>query len=272
LALLHKLQRARASLLVSGYGGATMTAIISGAGFPSRPRADRNAFLVMVGFVWIGIVSGFGRDSILHLRAHGLDYPVIVHVHAVVFVGWLVLFTVQLALIRSRRIDLHKRLGLAGAALAAVMVVLGPATALVTDAARYTATHAPPDFLPVQFTNTIGFAGLAGLGLLLRGTPSAHKRLMLLSLFYISAPGFNRFLNHIFAAPLGHTIQGQFFDIFGLSDLLMVALGAYDLATRRRLHPAFVLGVVWSLAWQAIGLAGKLSPAWKAVSLHMIGH
>jgi hypothetical protein len=249
-----------------------MTAITIGAGFPSRPETDRNAFLAMVGLVWVGILSGFGRNSFLHVRAHGLDYPIIVHVHAVVFVGWMVLFTVQMALIRGHRIDLHKRLGLVGVALAATMLVLGPATALVTDAIRYAATQATPDWLPVQFTNTIGFAGLVGLGLALRGTPSAHKRLMLLSLFYISAPGFNRYLNHIVSAPFGQTVPGQFIDIFGLSDLLMVGLGAYDLATRRRLHPVFILGVIWSVAWQSIGLAGKLSPAWQAVSLHLIGH
>ena len=226
----------------------------------------------MVGFVWIGALSGFGKNSFVHIRDRGLDYPLIVHVHAVVFVGWLVLFAVQLALIRSHRVEFHKRLGLAGAGLAAVMVVLGPATALVSSTARYAVTHATPVFLPIQMTNTISFAGLVAAGLLLRGAPSAHKRLMLLSLFHISAPGFNRLLNHIISAPLGRSVPGQFVDMFGFSVLLIVALGAYDLATRRRLHPAFVLGAVWSLAWQVLGIAGKVSDTGHAFSLYLIGH
>jgi hypothetical protein len=49
--------------------------------------------------VWVGVLSGFGTDSFKHLREYGLDYPLIVHLHAVAFVGWLVLFTVQVALI-----------------------------------------------------------------------------------------------------------------------------------------------------------------------------
>lgn len=203
-----------------------MTTAAIGAGFPARPQTDRAAFLVLVGLVWIGMLSGFGRNSFLHVRAHGFDYPIIVHVHAVVFTGWLVLFTAQMTLIRAGRVDLHKRLGLVGAALAAVMVVLGPATAIVVDAIRYAATSAPPSFLPVQLTNTIGFAGLTAAALLLRGTPSAHKRLMLLSLMYISAPGFNRYLNHFISAPFGQSWSGQFIDIFGFSDLLMLALGS----------------------------------------------
>ena len=35
--------------------------------------------------------------------------PPIVHVHAVVFTGWLALFTAQIWMIRSRRVDIHRR-------------------------------------------------------------------------------------------------------------------------------------------------------------------
>ena len=66
--------------------GDSMTAIAIGD-FPPRPRADRNAFLVFVALVWAAVLSGFGTDSFHHLRKHGLDYPLIVHFHAVAFVG-----------------------------------------------------------------------------------------------------------------------------------------------------------------------------------------
>ena len=32
----------------------------------------------------------------------------------------------------------------------------------------------------------------------------------------------------------------------------MLGLGVYDLVTRRRLHPAYVLGAIWILSWQVI--------------------
>jgi hypothetical protein len=143
-----------------------------------RPRADRNAFLVFTALVWAGVLSGFGTDSFNHVRRHGLDYPLIVHCHAVAFVGWLVLFTVQVTLIRNARPDLHRRLGMAAVALAAVMVILGPATALFVDAARFSATGRTPEFLAVQLTDILAFAGLTGCGLLLREVPAAHKPLM----------------------------------------------------------------------------------------------
>jgi hypothetical protein len=91
-----------------------------------RPPPDRGAFLLLTALVWIAILSGFGTDSFDHVQKHGLDYPLIVHFHAVAFLGWLTLFTVQVALISNGRPDLHRRLGMAGALLAGLMVVLGP--------------------------------------------------------------------------------------------------------------------------------------------------
>ena len=82
-------------------------------------------------------MSGFGTDSFNHVSKYGLDYPLIVHFHAVAFVGWLTFFTVQVGLIRTARADIHRRLGILGAGLAAIMVVLGPATAFHVDAARF---------------------------------------------------------------------------------------------------------------------------------------
>ncbi len=242
-----------------------------GARFPGRPREDRLAFLTLTALVWVGVLSGFGTESVLHIRQHGLDYPPIVHLHAVVFVGYLALFTAQVALISANRLDLHKRLGLVGAGLAASMPVLGPVTAIVVSAARYRAQGATPEFLAIQFTDMIAFALLTGAGLLLRGTPSAHKRLTMLGLLYISGAGFARYLGPMIAAPLGPGSAGQLFTLYGLNDLLILALGAYDLATRRRLHPAYVAGVAVVLACQAAAVTGVLSPAWKAMSLHIIG-
>ena len=41
------------------------------------------------------MLSGFGTDTFNHLSKYGLNYPLIVHFHAVAFVGYLTLFTVQ---------------------------------------------------------------------------------------------------------------------------------------------------------------------------------
>ena len=248
-----------------------MTAITFGS-FPERPGADRNAFLLFTALVWVGVLSGFGTDSFEHVSKHGLDYPLIVHFHAVAFVGWLVLFTVQVALIRTGRADLHRRLGTAGAMLAAVMVVLGPATALVVDAGRLAVSGRAPVFLAVQFTDILAFAGLTSAALLMRRVPAAHKRLMLLGLIYISDAGFARLLNGFAAPAFGRGVWGDITGLYLGSDLLMLGLGAYDLVTRGRLHPAYLAGVAWTIVLQFSALTLLGNPTWKALSLHLIGH
>jgi len=57
----------------------------------------------------------------------------VVYFHGVVFVGWLCLLTAQVLFIRSRRVDLHRELGMAGTALYGGMVVPGIVTSVVVD-------------------------------------------------------------------------------------------------------------------------------------------
>jgi hypothetical protein len=136
----------------------------------------------------------------------------------------------------------------------------------------FAATGQTPDFLAVQFTDILAFTGLTAAGLLMRRIPLAHKRLMLLGLIYISDAGFSRFLNGAMAAPLGNGAWGEVAGLYLGSDLLMLGFGVYDLSTRGRLHPAYIAGVVWTIALQFTALVLLGNPTWKALSLHLIGH
>ena len=242
------------------------------APFAPWHRSDRNAFLALLVLTWAGILSGFGLDVIDHIRHETRAYPLITHLHAFLFVGWLVLFSAQMMLVRGRRLDLHRRLGLAMAWLIPVMVVVALATAWTVQrqVAALPGAH-DPQFISINLTDMLGFATLAGAGIALRRDPAAHKRLMLLSLFYLSTAGFARlWLLTIGAA--GTDTFGGFFIAFNIGgDMLVVLLGAYDLATRKRLHPAFVLGAGWVLANELAAAWLYFSPAWKAVSLKLLG-
>ena len=120
-----------ASSLAQGPSGVTRR---GGSGFPANHPWDRNFFLLWAGLIWLGIVMGFGPEILQHAQGHGKPFPLIVHFHAAAFLGWLALFTGQILLIRTKRWDLHRKMGLAMVGLALVMMVLGPATALIADA------------------------------------------------------------------------------------------------------------------------------------------
>jgi hypothetical protein len=62
----------------------------------------------------------------------GGPFTTLVHTHGALFTAWVMLFVVQTALISTRRVAVHRRLGLAGAGLAAAMVVVGALVAIAT--------------------------------------------------------------------------------------------------------------------------------------------
>ncbi len=97
----------------------------------------------------------------------------------------MLLFIVQTALVAGRRVAVHRRLGVAGAVLAAAMIVAGTFTAIAT-AARGSAPAGvdPLAFLVIPVFDMILFAIFVTAALALRRDKEAHKRLMLLA--YIS--------------------------------------------------------------------------------------
>jgi uncharacterized membrane protein YozB (DUF420 family) len=243
-------------------------AITANGGFAPRPQADRNAFLLFTALGWTGVLVGFGSQ----IAQDGFDYPLIVHLHAAVFVGWLALFTAQVSLIRAGNYALHRRLGVVAVVWACAVLVVGPATAITMDALHYAAKGKSPIFMSVQFTDILAFAGLTGAGLLLRRDASAHKRLMLLGTLYITDAGFARWFGGPVEHLLGRGFEGFFFSAYLANDILFAGVGAYDLVTRRRLHPAYVIGVAWALANQLAATSLYFSPAWKPVAMRLIGH
>jgi hypothetical protein len=242
------------------------------ARFAPFHRWDRNFLLAVVVLIWFGILNGFVPEILQHIAKNKPPYPVIIHIHAVAFVGWLVLLTVQVLLIRRSRHDLHRRLGFAAMGLAAAMVVVGPATAIYMQRYHWGTPESDPAFLAIQLTDILAFAGLASAAFALRADSSAHKRLILRATLYISDAGFARFLGDGMHALLGDGILPFMGEAYFANDLIMLAIGAYDLVTRKRLHPAYVWGLIWVFANQLTASLLYHSPAWKTVALKLIGH
>ncbi len=228
---------------------------------PNHPW-DRNFYLLMVALAWLGILRGFGSEVIAHISQHKPGYALIVHFHAVVFVGWLALFTVQILLVRTKRLSVHMQLGFALVWLAGLMAILGPATALTVQHNAIADPNADPAFLSIQFTDILAFVGLTTAAILLRKTPAAHKRLILLGTLYITDAGFARWLADSWLHLLGNGFWPLWVALYSGPNLLVMLAGAYDLTTRRRLHPAYLVGVAWILANQMFALSLYISPAW----------
>ena len=239
-------------------------------GFAPFHRWDRNYFLFLVGLIWLGILMGFVPEVIEHVRGAKPPFPVIVHVHGVLFVAFLVLLTLQILLIRVGRADLHRTLGILIAMLAGGMIVIGPITAVVIDYLHFGTKDSDPSFLAIQWGDIVIFATLVTAGLLLREAAPAHKRLILLATIFISDAGFARWLGDDFKFA-GNGFWGQYLQLYVYDFALAAMLGAYDYITRRKLHPAFVAGTGFGLAMQIIVIWLYVSPWWKPIATMLIG-
>ena len=231
-----------------------------------RPTAsrDRVFYTGMAVLMALTVFAGFART--FYLRAY-FDTPTIsgatvltplMQVHGAVFTAWVVLFLVQTALVSSRRVAVHRRLGIAGIVLAAAMVVLGLRTAIIAAAKG----SAPPGldplaFMLVPFTDMVLFTLFVSTAFVKRRDREAHKRLMLLAYVSIITAAIVRIPGLVSFGPLL---------AFGLS-LLFVGMGmAYDRFSQHRIHPVYL----WGGALLFVSIPGRLAlsgtSAWHSVA------
>jgi len=179
--------------------------------------------------------------------------------HGVVFTSWLLLLLIQTALIAARRTDLHRRLGIAGAVLAVLMVLVGTSTAIIRAKVVEVPAGAPSPlaFLTVPLGDMLLFASLVGAGFYFRRRPDIHKRLMLVATIAILPAAVARL-------PFAFIQQVGPLAFFGLSDLFIVPCLIYDLFTRGRFHRATVLGGLALVISHPLRLVIGNTQAWLA--------
>jgi hypothetical protein len=218
----------------------------------------------------VTVFSGFAATYYLRLVSGGPKatlsggpFTTLVHIHGALFTAWVLLFILQTALVASRRVAAHRRLGVAGAILAAAMVVAGTSIA-VAAAAR---GSAPPGmtavtFLAIPLFDMVLFAGFVSAALVARRNKEAHKRLMLLAYVSIITAAIAR-LPGVF--PLGPPA------FFGLSLLFVVAGAIYDVVSRGRVHKAYLWGGAILIASIPLRLAIGNTSGWQAFAKLLTG-
>jgi hypothetical protein len=229
-----------------------------------RVRRTRRFYVAMALAFGLTVFAGFSRTYFLKLHYGTPALSLLLHIHGVVFSAWVLLFAAQTTLVAARRTDLHRRLGVAGAVLAGMLLVLGTTTAIL----RVRGGSAPIPgvsglaFLAVPLFDMVVFAILAGSGLALRRRLETHKRLMTLATVALMSAPLARIPWVFRAGPPA---------FFGLTDLFIVAMLVYDLATRRRVHPATVWGGLVLVASQPLRLMISGTAAWTAFAAWVTG-
>ena len=204
---------------------------------------DRRLAIVIAVFMPLVVLIGFARSYYLRTLFGFPPLPSsLVHIHGAVMTAWVALFVVQVGLVASHRTRLHMKLGILGSVLALLVFVVGTVTSLAA-AARGSAIPGwdPVRFLVIPLGDMLAFAALVGTALYYRRKLDIHKRLMLLSAMNLLPAAVARI-------PIGFIENNGAWAFFGLTDLCVVALVAYDTMRQRRLHPAYLWGATLLIA------------------------
>ena len=206
----------------------------------SAPR-DERFFLGSAVVMAVVIVAGFSFQ--LAMGRSTFASPLRVHVHAILFMGWVAIYLLQNVLVATNRIALHRRLGWVAAGWMIAMTVSG---FLVTAAMVRNGT-VPFFFQPLHFLifdplTILAFAGLTTAAILLRRRTEWHRRLHFCGMTMLLAPAFGRLL----PLPL---LQPWAWEATFAATLLFPLYGMWrDVRRRGRVHPAWAAGVAAILA------------------------
>jgi hypothetical protein len=217
-------------------------------------------FTALVGFsrtYFLGLISGHATTIT------GRVPNATVHLHALLFMSWLVLFIVQTRLVATHRVKMHRKLGYFGVALAAAMVVVGGRTAV--EAARLGAVPPgakPWNFIAIPFGDITTFGIFFLAAVLWRNEKDKHKRLMIMASVCLMPAALVRWPGVLAVGALAS---------YGLALLFPIAGAVYDRRSRGRVHPVYW----WGMALFVLGVLVRVvllgSPTWQHTMQSLFG-
>src|SRR6185295_2421075 len=92
----------------------------------ARPKRSDSVFFPLMAIAMALVVFvGFAPTYYLREQFNGPPLNLLRMIHGAAFTGWIALLVTQTGLIAANRRDVHRKLGVAGAGLAVLMVILG---------------------------------------------------------------------------------------------------------------------------------------------------
>ncbi|QNM84049.1 hypothetical protein H8M03_07740 [Sphingomonas sabuli] len=181
--------------------------------------------------------------------------PARVHAHAVLFMGWIVIYLVQNLLVRANRVDLHRKLGWIAAAWMAAMVVSGfIVTTAIVRAGTVPFFIQPLHFLVSDYLAIPTFAGLTAAAIAMRRRTEWHRRLHFCGMTILMGPAFGRLL------PMPYLEPWAWESAFAVTLLFPLAGVLADRKHRGHVHAAWKWGIAAILGSFALTEAVTYAP------------
>ncbi len=182
------------------------------------------------------VVAGFSTQYLAGRST--FDAPLRVHVHGVVFMGWVAIFVAQSWLATRGPLALHRKLG--WVALGWMIVMVGAALAVMVAIVRNGTApffFKPQHFLIANPLAMLGFVGLTSAAVMMRKRTEWHARLHVCAMSMIMGPAFGRLLSMPLLMPYA-------FEAAVLASALFPVAGMIrDRRHLGRIHPAWWVGL-----------------------------
>lgn len=232
----------------------------------------RNFYFAMSLLIVAAVICGFSRTFASDLIYPPYPRPWILYLHATLFPLWVLLFVAQAALVRSRNVALHRKVGVFGLVLGSLLPIVAIATAVIMD--RLHVVHNEQvafftAFLIVHINDQIAFVILFFLAAINRKkNPELHKRLMFIATCVLTDAAFDRFpafRDYHPAAALAFA--------FACLDALILFGALRDWLVDRRVHAAYRYALPVLVAGQIVTTVvfATAPPWWLAISRAIIG-
>ena len=231
---------------------------------PARPsvglagrRYEDLFFSAMALLILATVFVGFARTYYLAGVFQAPLPSLIIHLHGAAFSCWVLLLVTQASLVSAGRVDIHRRLGIAGFLLACLMVTLGVLAA--TDSlVRHGGLPSldPKLFYVIPMTDMLIFATLVFFAFRARSNPPAHKRLILVATIALLIAAIARW-------PLA-AVQRNPIRAALLTYIFLLILTGYDIWSTRKVHRATLWAGAFLIFVQQIRIPIGKTAAWQA--------
>ncbi len=225
-------------------------------------RAYRNVTFLFV-FIAICVFLGFYKSYFSQI-ARFETFPLIVHVHAVVFAAWALLLIVQPLLIRYKQLPLHRLLGKFSYFLVPVLVFT-IWEMIRLSYARDKATVPFPKIaghLILPLVDTIVFVVLYILSMIYRKKAAWHMRYIIAAALVLISPSMARFLGGMIG-PVGPLIA------LAIIHLIMISLILYDRLKLKKVYPPYLIAWGMLIASHLVELFYSQTTQWQSIFRHI---
>ena len=229
---------------------------------PFKTFLGRYFYLCMSLVLAALVIAGFSRTVNASLFHAIPPRPLLLWIHGAAFSTWVVFFIAQSALVRARKVSVHRLLGWFGAGLATVMVVLGFTIAVVMT--RFDTVvlqqKGVAAFLSIPFADMIIFGSCIAMAIYWRKKSEYHRRLVFIASCQLMDAAIGRFdfmFNH---------------NLFYLALDCLIVLGMVrDWVVDKRVHKVYLYALPSLIVVQSLAIyAWRINPKWWQGITHTI--